>query len=101
MMKTWIKILIVAVLASAVCVMSVLYAESHKHVKTLKAQVTEQSTIIDSLLKRRMTLMDVDLYVTDKSVNKIYGRYNKGTITMPQERKYILEVDSVNMRIGN
>lgn len=101
MMKTWIKILIVAVLASAVCVMSVLYAESHKHVKTLKAQVTEQSAIIDSLLKRRMTLMDVDLYVTDKSVNKIYGRYNKGTITMPQERKYILEVDSVNMRIGN
>ncbi len=100
-MKTWIKILIVAVLASAVCVMSVLYAESHKHVKTLKAQVTEQSAIIDSLLKRRMTLMDVDLYVTDKSVNKIYGRYNKGTITMPQERKYILEVDSVNMRIGN
>ena len=101
MMKTWIKILIVAVLASAVCVMSVLYAESHKHVKTLKAQVTEQSAIIDSLLKRRMTLMDVDLYVTDKSVNKIYGRYNKGTITMPQERKYILEVDSVNMRIEN
>ena len=100
-MKTWLKILIVAVLASAVCVMSVLYAESHKHVKTLKAQVTEQSAIIDSLLKRRMTLMDVDLYVTDKSVNKIYGRYNKGTITMPQERKYILEVDSVNMRIGN
>ena len=101
MMKTWIKILIVAVLASAVCVMSVLYAESHKHVKTLKAQVTEQSAIIDSLLKRRMTLMDVDLYVTDKSRNVIYGRYNKGTITMPQERKYILEVDSVNMRIGN
>lgn len=100
-MKTWLKILIAAVLASAVCVMSVLYAESHKHVKSLKAQVTEQSAIIDSLLKRRMTLMDVDLYVTDKSVNKIYGRYNKGTITMPQERKYILEVDSVNMRIGN
>lgn len=100
MMKTWIKILIVAVLASAVCVMSVLYAESHKHVKTLKAQVTEQSAIIDSLLKRRMTLLDVELYVTDKSVNKIYGRYNKGTITMPQERKYILEVDSISVKSG-
>ena len=99
-MKTWLKILIAAVLASAVCVMSVLYAESHKHVKTLKAQVTEQSAIIDSLLKRRMTLMDVDLYVTDKSVNKIYGRYNKGTITMPQERKYILEVDSISVKSG-
>lgn len=100
MMKTWIKILIVAVLASAVCVMSVLYAESHKHVKTLKAQVTEQSAIIDSLLKRRMTLLDVELYVTDKSRNVIYGRYNKGTITMPQERKYILEVDSISVKSG-
>lgn len=100
-MKTWIKILIAAVLASAVCVMSVLYAESHKHVKTLKAQVTEQSTIIDSLLARRMTVFDVQLHVTDKSHNTIYGRYNKGTIYMPQERKYILEVDSVNVRMKN
>lgn len=100
-MKTWLKIVIAALLCTGIAVMSVLYAESHKHVKTLKAQVTEQSAIIDSLLKRRMTLMDVELYVTDKSRNVIYGRYNKGTITMPQERKYILEVDSVNMRIEN
>ena len=99
-MKTWVKILILAVLASAVCVMSVLYAESNRHVRTLKAQVQEQSAVIDSLLKRRMTLMDVDLYVTDKSRNVIYGRYNKGTITMPQERKYILEVDSISVRSG-
>lgn len=98
-MKTWIKILIATILASAVCVMSVLYSESHKHVKTLKSQVQEQSAVIDSLLKRRMTLMDVDLYVTDKSRNVIYGRYNKGTITMPQERKYILEIDSTKIDI--
>ena len=100
-MKTWIKILIVAVAVAAVCVLGVLYAESHRHVKTLKAQVTEQSAIIDSLLKRRMTLLDVELYVTDKSRNIVYGRNNKGTITMPQERKYILEVDSVNVRMEN
>lgn len=71
------------------------------HRRSLAKQVKEQSVIIDSLLKRRMTVFDVQLHVTDKSVNKIYGRYNKGTISMPQERKYILEVDSVSMRVKN
>lgn len=100
-MKTWLKIVIAALLCTSIAVMSVLYAESHKHVKTLKAQVREQSAVIDSLLKRRMTVFDVQLHVQDKSRNTIYGRYNKGTITMPQERKYILEVDSVNVRVKN
>jgi hypothetical protein len=99
-MKTWLKIVIAALMCTGIAVMSVLYAESHKHVKTLKAQVKEQSAIIDSLLKRRMTLLDVELYVTDKSRNIVYGRNNKGTITMPQERKYILEVDSISVKSG-
>lgn len=67
------------------------------HRRSLARQVKEQSAVIDSLLKRDLPLFDVQLYVTDKSVNKIYGRYNKGTISMPQERRYILEVDSVNV----
>lgn len=67
------------------------------HRRSLAKQVKEQSAVIDSLLKRDQPLFDVQLYVTDKSVNKIYGRYNKGTISMPQERRYILEVDSVNV----
>ena len=67
------------------------------HRRSLAKQVKEQSAVIDSLLKRDRPLFDVQLYVTDKSVNKIYGRYNKGTISMPQERRYILEVDSVNV----
>lgn len=67
----------------------------HAHRRSLQRQVQRQETVIDSLLNRPKALMDVDLYVTDKSVNKIYGRYNKGFITMPQERRYILEVDSV------
>lgn len=98
-MKAWVKIMIVALLSCAVAVMSTLYAESRRHVKTLKAQVAEQSAVIDSLLKRRMEYIDVELFVTDKSKNVIYGRYNKGTITMPQERKYILEVDSTSVHL--
>lgn len=71
------------------------------HRRSLQKQLKEQSVIIDSLLCRPKALMDVQLYVTDRSVNKIYGRYNKGFITMPQERRYILEVDSTNVLIRN
>ncbi len=66
----------------------------HSHRKSLQRQVAEQSAVIDSLLSRDRPLLDVQLHVTDRSRNVIYGRYNKGTITMPQERRYILEVDS-------
>ena len=82
-----------AVLMTAVSVTFGLVENAHR--RSLARQVKEQSVIIDSLLTRPKALLDVNLYVTDKSVNKIYGRYNKGFITMPQERRYILEVDSV------
>ena len=42
-------------------------------------------------------MMDVKLYVTDRSKNNIYGRYNKGTITIPTVKTYKLEVDSVRV----
>ena len=32
---------------------------------------------------------------------KMYGRYNRDTITMPQERRYILEVDSSTLVVKN
>jgi hypothetical protein len=66
----------------------------HSHRKSLQHQVAEQSAVIDSLLSRNRPLLDVQLHVTDRSRNVIYGRYNRGTISMPQERRYILEVDS-------
>lgn len=89
------------VLIAATAVASTAAALEGNHRRSLAKQVKEQSAVIDSLLSRDQPLLDVKLYVTDKSVNKIYGRYNKGTISMPQERRYILEVDSMNMRIKN
>ena len=53
--------------------------------------------MIDSLLNRRMTVFDVQLHVTDKSRFAIYGRYNKGTINVPNERRYELTIDSTNV----
>lgn len=68
------------------------------HRRSLAKQVKEQSVVIDSLLKRKPAMMDVKLYVTDRSKNNIYGRYNKGTITIPTVKTYKLEVDSVRVK---
>ena len=98
MLKMW-KWIVWIVLLAATAVASTAAALEGNHRRSLEKQVKEQSVVIDSLLNRNYPLLDVKLYVTDKSRNTIYGRYNKGYIAMPQERKYILEVDSVNMRI--
>ncbi len=100
MLKMW-KWIVWVVLLAATAVASTAAALEGNHRRSLAKQVKEQSAVIDSLLSRDQPLLDVKLYVTDRSVNKIYGRYNKGTISMPQERRYILEVDSMNMRIKN
>lgn len=97
-MKKWIWV-VWAVLAAATAVATTAASLEGNHRRSLAKQVKEQSAVIDSLLKRDQPLFDVDLYVTDKSVNKIYGRYNKGTISMPQERRYILEVDSTRVTV--
>ncbi len=90
-MKTRLLPLALAALAALAATAAFL---EYSHRKSLQRQVAEQSAVIDSLLSRDRPLLDVQLHVTDRSRNVIYGRYNKGTITMPQERKYILEVDS-------
>ncbi len=94
-----VKLGIVMAMTAAVGTLSLLLHQERRHCASLESRVTEQSTVIDSLLARRMQLMDVQLWVTDKSRNVVYGRYNKGSISMPQERKYILVVDSVNTSV--
>ena len=98
MLKMW-KWIVWGVLLAATAVATTAAVLEGNHRRSLARQVKEQSVVIDSLLCRNQPLLDVKLYVTDKSKNTIYGRYNKGYIAMPQERRYILEVDSVNMRI--
>jgi hypothetical protein len=98
-MKTWISFLIHAIIAIIIAVLTTVCVGQTKHIKTLDKQVTEQSQVIDSLLKRRMTVFDCQLYVTDKSRSTIYGRYNRGTINMPQERTYTLVIDSTNINL--
>ena len=95
------RLLLPLVLAALAALAATAAFLEHSHRKSLQKQVAEQSAVIDSLLSRDRPLLDVQLHVTDRSRNVIYGRYNKGTITMPQERRYILEVDSSTLVVKN
>lgn len=83
----------------AITILSVALSATQKRCTTLNDRVKEQSKVIDSLLTKRDRFVDVELYVTDKSKSTIYGKYNKGNITMPQEKTYHLEIDSTNVTI--
>lgn len=98
-MTNKIKWIIIAVLAVGFTVSGVTAVVLDRQVRQLEDRCEEQSVVIDSLLARRTTFMDVSLHVVDKSKFAIYGRYNKGQITVPSARTYTLSVDSVNVRV--
>ena len=62
--------IIIAVLGTALAVSVGIAAVQSSHLKSLKAQVAEQSAVIDSLLTRRMTVFDVHLDVTTRAPSR-------------------------------
>lgn len=101
--KSWIFTILIAVEFFAVGALAFSLSMKIQQCNNLQDRVKEQSTVIkknqstiDSLLKRDK-FIDVELNVTDKSHANIYGRYNKGTITLPNEKVYILKIDSTNV----
>ena len=100
-MRTWIKWIVIGVLVSVITTLAAVCGVQHREATTLRKQVAEQSAVIDSLLARRMTVFDVELHVTDRSRLNVYGRYNKGTINVPAEKTYRLEMDSVKIQPKN
>ncbi|MBO7715561.1 MAG: hypothetical protein J6S85_18505 [Methanobrevibacter sp.] len=99
MWKTIIKICIYAILVGLIAVLSVSVAKDRKHIKSLNYQVKEQSAIIDSLLNRQSVVFDVSLNVQDKTRLTVNGKGNSGTINVPQEKVYVLEIDSTNISL--
>ena len=98
-MKTHIRIILYTAAFLMLAVSLTFAITTHQHCITLKKEVKNQQTIIDSLLVKPNAAIECNLYVTDRSINKINGRYNKGTITMPQERRYILSIDSSKISV--
>lgn len=99
MIKKWIKVVLYVVAAIAMATSTTVATIQGRHLKDVRMQVSEQSRVIDSLLTLKRTYFTASLYVTDKSVAKVYGSHNKGTITMPSERTYRLEIDSANIKM--
>lgn len=97
-MKNKIKWIVAAAVAVVFVVVTTVAVMQRSKIRILKDRTKEQSEVIDSLLARRMHLYDVSLTVTDKSKYSV-GRYNKGTIAMPTEKRYILQIDSTSVRI--
>ncbi len=93
----YLKIIIIFIAAIALATSTTFAVITHQRNHDLQDRVEQQSAVIDSLLARRMKVFDVNMYVTDNSNNKIYGRYNKGEINMPQEKIYRLELDSMSV----
>lgn len=96
-MRTWVRWIIRAVAAVLVVALATATALQGAHLRTLRNANREQSRVIDSLLTMDRNKVEIQLFVTDKSVNKIYGRYNKGTIQMPSVKTYVLECDSTQI----
>ena len=99
MMKIWIKTIIYAVLVSTIISLSVLSAVQGRHLKDMRKQVAEQSVVIDSLLVLKRTVFEINMEVTDKSVFKVNGSHNKGSISVPSDRTYHLIIDSCNVKM--
>lgn len=93
----WVKIIAICVLSILFAVLLTISIQQRKHIKVVEKVVKDQQVVIDSLLTVKRNSVTIQLNVTDKSVNKVYGRYNKGTIEMPSTKSYTLDVDSVKL----
>ena len=101
-----ILIICIAILAAAVSATSIGWHGANRisrnrleTIEELKASVEFQRRTIDSLLSlppAEINELTVELHmdVTDRSRLTVNGKGNSGTITVPTERKYTVEVDS-------
>ena len=96
-MKLYVKIIIYVIVSSLIAILSILYGLTKKQNVVYAKRIERQDIIIDSLIARRMHVFDVKMTVTDKSKSIVYGKYNKGTITMPTEKIYILDFDTLKI----
>lgn len=97
-MKSKIKWIVAAVAMGVLVAVTTIAVMQRSKISILKEMAKEQGEVIDSLLARRMHVYDVSLMVTDRSKYSV-GRYNKGTIAMPTEKRYVLQIDSTSVRI--
>lgn len=95
-MKTKIIItVIIALLLGGNIFMGYEWNRTYKEKKDYFSVIEKQNSIIDSLVNHpaKSVRMEVKMDLTDKSKFEINGKNNSGTINVPNERKYILEIE--------
>lgn len=100
-MNKWIII----ILSVLLCVSVTGWILTERTAKDRGRRIDEQSEVIDSLLSlppSQSLSLDVYMELTDKSKFEVNGKNNQGTITVPSDKSYVLEVrlDSVSAYIS-
>lgn len=101
-MKTYIKIILIAIVAVTITGLATGVALQHKTIRQNDKTIEFQRETIDSLLAlppAESITLEVSLEVTDKSKLTVNGKGNSGTINIPQERHYVVEIDSTSLGI--
>lgn len=100
-MKKWILIvLFILVAALGICITG--WVGESKTVRAQSKHITEQSMVIDSLLNIPPAIaVTAGMTVTDKSKIDVNAKNNSGTVNVPTERVYVLELqlDSTKMTV--
>ncbi len=94
----------VAFIALAIVIPVTVAAVQKRHLndveRLIKQQgsvIEQQNDVIDSLIARRPAVIDCKLYVTDRS--RSTARHIRGSVYMPNERKYVIEIDSTSIKL--
>lgn len=88
---------IIIILSAIVLGLSIWVGLNERHIHTLKTTITTQQQTIDSLLQLKPTL-EVHLAVTDRSTLKVNAAKNSGSVIVPSEKHYVVEIDSVSIK---
>lgn len=101
-MKTYIKIILIAIVAVTITGLATGVALQYKTIRQNDKTIEFQRETIDSLLAlppAESVTLEVELHVTDKSKIDVNGKGNSGTINVPTDRKYFIEIDSTSLGI--
>lgn len=103
-MKTKVFLIIIGILIAGVTATSIGWGTTHKQSKERLETIEFQRVTIDSLLalppaESNELTIELKMDVTDKSHLTVNGKGNSGTINVPTERKYTIEIDSTSFNV--
>lgn len=103
-MKTKYWIIIVVVLAISIIGEAIGWNISQNHSRERQSTIEFQRVMIDSLLalppaESQYITLELNMAVTDKSKVDVNGKGNSGTINIPSERHYLVELDSTSLNV--